>query len=125
MRSPRRLMCGSVLAFQCIVVALVTPVLIAVEGMSTPLALVIGVGLAAACLLVAGLLRYEWAYYAGFAVQAAALAVGFIVPVMFVLGLGFAALWTTAYVLGNRIEAAQASWPAEDVDPPSAQPTHQ
>jgi hypothetical protein len=118
-------MCGSVLAFQCIVVALVTPVLIAVEGMSTPLALVIGVGLAAACLLVAGLLRYEWAYYAGFALQAAALAVGFLVPVMFVLGLGFAALWTTAYILGNRIEAARASWPAEGVDPPSAQPTHQ
>lgn len=125
MRSPRRLMCGSVLAFQCIVVGLVTPVLIAVEDISTPLALVIGLGLAVACLLVAGLLRYEWAYYAGFAVQVATLAVGFLVPVMFILGLGFGALWTTAYVLGNRIEATQASWPAEDVDPPSAQPTHQ
>ena len=125
MRSPRRLMCGSVLAFQCIVVALVTPVLIAVEGMSTPLALVIGLGLAVACLLVAGLLRHEWAYYAGFAVQVAALAVGFLVPVMFLLGLLFGALWTTAYVLGKRIEATRASWPAEDVDPPSAQPTHQ
>ena len=125
MRSPRRLMCGSVLGFECIAVGLVTPVLIAVEGMSTPLALVIGLGLAVACLLVASLLRYEWAYSAGFAVQAAALAVGFLVPVMFILGLAFGALWTTAYVLGNRIEAAQASWPAEDVDPPGAQPTHQ
>jgi hypothetical protein len=118
-------MCASVLAFECIVVGLVTPVLIAVEGMSTPLALGIGLGLAVACLLVAGLLRYEWAYYAGFAVQVAALAVGFLVPVMFILGLVFGALWTTAYVLGKRIEATQASWPAGDVDPPSAQPTHQ
>jgi hypothetical protein len=41
-----------------------------------------------------------------------------LIPVMIVLGLAFGALWTTAYVLGKRIEAQQAAW-ASQPDPPS------
>ena len=110
MRSPRRMMCASVLGFECIVLGLVTPVLITVEGMDTGLALFIGLGLAISALVVAGLLRFEWAYYAGFAIQVAGLALGFIIPVMFVLGLIFGALWTAAYVLGRKIERQQAAY---------------
>jgi Protein of unknown function (DUF4233) len=109
MRSPRRMMCASVLAFECIVLGLVTPVLITVESISSGAALVIGLGLAAAAVLIAALLRYEVMYMAGFALQVAAVALGFVVPVMFVLGLIFGALWTTAYVLGRRIEQQQAA----------------
>jgi len=109
MRSPRRLMCASVLGFECIVLGLVTPVLITVEGVSTGVALVIGLGMAAAALVVAGLLRFEVAYAAGFGLQIAAVALGFVVTVMFVLGLIFGALWTSAYVLGRRIEHEQAA----------------
>lgn len=104
------MMCASVLGFECVVFGLVTPVLITVEDMETWLALLIGLGLAVSALLVAGLLRFEWAYYAGFVIQAAALALGFVVPAMFVLGLVFGALWTTAYVLGRRIEREQAAY---------------
>ncbi len=110
MRSPRRMMCASVLGFECIVLGLVTPVLISVEDVSTWLALLIGLGLAVAAVAVAGLLRHEWAYYIGFMIQAAALGLGFVVPVMFVLGLVFGALWTAAYVLGRRIETQQAAY---------------
>ena len=76
--------------------------------MSTGLALFIGLGLAVSAIVVAGLLRYEWAYYLGFALQAAALALGIVIPAMIVLGLIFGALWTTAYVLGRKIETEQA-----------------
>ena len=109
MRSPRRLMCASVLGFECIVLGLVTPVLITVEGVSHGLALTTGLGLAVAAVLIAGLLRYEPAYVAGFALQVAAVLLGFVVPVMFVLGVVFAALWTTAYVLGRRIDQQRAA----------------
>jgi hypothetical protein len=112
MRSPRRLMCVSVLGFECVVLALVTPVLIAVNDLATPVALAIGLGLAAAALVIAGLLRFEWAYYAGFALQVAALAVGLLVPAMIVLALVFGSLWTAGYVLGKRIEAQQATHPS-------------
>ena len=109
MRSPRRMMCASVLGLECIVLGLMTPVLITVADVNTGLSLVIGLGLAVAAVLTAGLLRFEWAYYVGFAIQVAAFAVGVVIPVMFILGVIFGALWTTAYVLGRKIEAEQAA----------------
>ncbi len=100
-------MCASVLAVEAIVLGLVTPVLVMVEDVPRGVALGLGLGLAVAALLIAGLLGAEWAYYAGFALQVAAVAMGFVVTVMFVLGLVFAGLWTTAYVLGRKIEGQQ------------------
>jgi hypothetical protein len=113
MRSPRRMMCATVLALQAIVLGLVTPVLISVRGVSTTAGLSIGLGLAVIALLIAGSLRTEAAYYAGFVLQVAALAIGVLVPVMIVLGLAFGALWTAAYVLGRKIEVERAAWTAE------------
>jgi hypothetical protein len=102
------MMCAAVLGFECIVLALVTPVLISVEGMSTGTALSIGLGLAGAALVIAGLLRLEWAYYLGFVLQVAAIGLGFVVPVMFALGVVFGSLWTAAYLLGKKIEREQS-----------------
>lgn len=109
MRSPRRMMCSSVLAFETIVLALSSIVLISVESTSPAVGLTTGLGLAVAAIVIAGLLRSEWAYYAGFALQVAALLLGIVVPVMIVLALVFGALWTTAYVLGRKIEREQAA----------------
>jgi hypothetical protein len=101
-------MCAAVLGSQCIVLGLSTPVMITVEGVSTPLAVALGLGLAVAAVVVAGLLRYEWAYYLGFAIQVASLALALIVPLMLVLAVVFGALWTAAYLLGLKIEREQA-----------------
>lgn len=109
MRSPRQTMCAAVLGFECIVLGLVTPVLISVEGISARVALPIGLGLAVGALLIAALLRFEPAYGAGFMLQVAAVALGFVVSVMFVLGLVFGGLWTTAYVLGRKIDQQRAA----------------
>ncbi len=102
-------MCAAVLGFECVVLGLMTPVLIMVESVSRGVGLAIGLGLAAAALLTAALLRFEAAYVAGFGLQVAAIGVGFLVPVMFALGLIFGALWTAAYVLGRKIEQQQAA----------------
>ena len=61
-------------------------------------ALGMGLGLAVACLLVAGLLRFAWAYWLGWAVQVVAILLGLVVATMFFLGAIFMALWATAYV---------------------------
>ena len=108
MRSPRRMMCASVLGFQSIVLGLTTPVMIMVEDISTPVALSLGLGLAAAALVIAGMLRFEWAYYLGFALQLATLVLSVVVPLLIVLAVIFAALYTTAFVLGRKIEREQA-----------------
>lgn len=108
-RSPRRGMCAAVLALEGIVVALATPVMVTLTDVSLGTALVAGLGLAAVCLLLAGMLRSEAAYAVGWVVQAAAIALGFLVPAMFFLGALFALLWGTAYLLGRRIERDRAA----------------
>lgn len=108
-RSPRRGMCAAVLSLQAITLGLTTPVLISIADVEVSTALVVGLGLMVACLLVAGLLRAEWAYWLGWVIQAAAVALGFVIPLMFVLGAIFALLWGTAYFLGRKIERERAA----------------
>ncbi|WP_245644533.1 DUF4233 domain-containing protein [Nocardioides jensenii] len=107
-RSPRRGMCAGILSLEAIGLGLTTPVLITLSDVSVAAALTIGLGLAVACIVVAGMLRKEWAYGAGWAIQVAAIAVGFLVPTMFFLGGLFALLWGTAYFLGKKIERERA-----------------
>jgi hypothetical protein len=117
-RSPRRGMCAAVLALEAVTLGLTTPVMISIADVDTATALWIGLGLMGACLLVAGLLRGEWAYLLGWAIQIAAIGMGLVVTIMFVLGPIFALLWGTAYFLGRKIEreraAAYAAGAAED-----------
>ncbi|WP_322919741.1 DUF4233 domain-containing protein [Nocardioides renjunii] len=112
-RSPRRGMCAAVLSLEAITLGLTTPVMITIADVPTGTAVSIGLGLAVVCLLLAGMLRAEWAYGAGYAVQVAAVGLGFVVPAMFVLGAVFAALWATADLLGRKIERERAAaWAA-------------
>lgn len=108
-RSPRRGMCAAVLSLEAIALGLTTPVMISVSDVDTGTALAVGLGLSVACLLLAGLLRREWAYAAGWAVQVMAIGLGVVVPMMFLLGAIFALLWGTADLLGRRIERERAA----------------
>ena len=108
-RSPRRGMCAAVLCLEAITIGLSTPVMISVSDVATGTAVATGLGLALACLLLAGMLRGEWAYILGWLVQVAAIALGLLVPLMFFLGAVFAALWATAYFLGRKIERERAA----------------
>jgi len=108
-KSPRRGMCAAVLTLEAVTLGLTTPVMISVSDVSTGAAVAIGVGLLVACLLVAGLLRRPWAYPLGWAIQVAAVALGFVVGIMFVLGGIFALLWGMADLLGRRIDRERAA----------------
>lgn len=107
-RSPRRGMCAAVLGLEAVVLGLTTPIMVSIAGVGLGVALLIGLGLTAACVLVAGMLRREWAYAAGWAIQVVAVALGLVLPLMFFLGGLFAALWATADLLGQRIERERA-----------------
>ncbi len=101
-------MCAAILTLEAITLGLTTPVMITVSHVPVRLALLIGLGLAVACIVVAGLLRAEWGYALGWAIQVNAVALGILVPVMFFLGGVFALLWGSAYFLGRRIERDRA-----------------
>jgi hypothetical protein len=70
--------------------------------------LLVGSVLAVVCLLGSGLMRRPYGVTAGWVVQALTLASGLIVPMMFVAGAVFLALWVASLVLGGRIDHAQA-----------------
>lgn len=107
-RSPKRGMCAAILSLEAVTLGLTTPVMISIAGVAWQTACWIGLGLCVACLLLAGLLRSEIAYLVGWAIQLAAIGLGFVVPLMFFLGAIFALLWGTAYFLGRKIERERA-----------------
>lgn len=124
----QRRLCAAILSLEAVAFGLSTPVLISVAGVSTAVALWIGLGLTVACIVVAGLLRFPWAYWLGWAIQVGAVGLGFEVGAMFVLGAAFLALWATAWFLGRKIEKERAEWeltgeypgraPADSADQP-------
>jgi hypothetical protein len=110
-------MCAAILCLEAIVLGLTTPVMINLAGVPWRTAVAVGLGLCLACLVLAGLLRWEAAYVVGWVVQVAAIGLGFVVTMMFVLGVIFALLWGTAYVLGRKIERERAAaYAAYDAD---------
>jgi hypothetical protein len=102
-------MCAAILCLEAVRLGLTTPVMVTIAEVGLGTALAVGLGLTVACLLLAGMLRSEWAYRAGWVVQAAAIGLGFVVPLMFFLGAVFAALWATADHLGRKIERERAA----------------
>ncbi len=108
----QRRLCSAILFLQAIVLGLTTPVLVQGDDLSTTQALVIGLGLTVACILVAGMLRRPWAYHLGWAIQVGSLALGFFTPVMIVLGVLFGLLWFAAVRLGGTIDRDKAAGPA-------------
>ena len=102
-----RSLASIVLGFEALVLALVTPVMISVAHIPASTALPVCLGLALLAIVAAGLLRNQVGYALGWVVQVGAVGLGFVVPVMFVLGLAFAGFWVLAFVLGRRIEEAK------------------
>ncbi|MFC7330017.1 DUF4233 domain-containing protein [Marinactinospora rubrisoli] len=108
-----RTMCAVVLAFEAVVIALAVPVAIQLGGYSPAVAGGTWGGLAAVALVLAALQRFAWARYAGWALQAAFVASGVLVPGLFVLGVVFAGLWVAGWLLGRRTDALRAAGAAQ------------
>ena len=101
-------LCAVILVLQAVVTALSIPVAISVVHADATTAALTGGILAVLGVIIAGLLRYRWAYVAGSLLQILVIATGFMVTTMFFLGIIFAALWATAIWLGWRVEGAPA-----------------
>ena len=112
MRSPRRALAAATVSLEAFVVFFAGLVAKDLSALSTGAALGIFGGLAVACLLTAGMLRRPWGFGFGWLVQAAAIATGFWVPLMYFLGALFAVLWFVALQLGSRIERERAEYVA-------------
>ena len=59
-------------------------------------------------LLASRLVRYRFGVWFGFALQALLILTGIAVPLMYVIGAGFAALWIYCFVTGDRLDRRNA-----------------
>ncbi|WP_010203009.1 DUF4233 domain-containing protein [Salinibacterium sp. PAMC 21357] len=58
---------------------------------------------------LARMLNHGWAMWVGWALQGGLIALGFILTPMFVVGAGFAAIWTYCFIKGRQIDTAKAA----------------
>jgi hypothetical protein len=65
------------------------------------------------CVLLCGMLSRPGAVPLGWALQLGLIASGFVVPVMFVLGIAFAGLWWASVHYGRKVDAIKAARAAE------------
>lgn len=70
----------------------------------------VGLGLAAVCVLAAGLLRRPVGFALGWLVQVATLLSAFLLPPMLLVGLVFGGLWAVAIVQGRKMDALTARY---------------
>ncbi|GAA2023911.1 hypothetical protein GCM10009819_03410 [Agromyces tropicus] len=79
--------------------------------------------LAAGGILIVGLaitiplLRFEWAYVLGWALQVLLVASGLLNPAMFIVGALFGGMWAYCMIVGARIDRARAAHAAAEQDP--------
>ncbi len=101
-------MCAGMLTLQAVVLFLAGLVLTGLTDLGFLAALGLGLGLAALCLLAAGMLGRPGGYALGWTVQVISIGLGFVVTMMFFLGAVFGALWAASYFLGARIDREKA-----------------
>lgn len=112
-RMTRRL-AAVVVAFQVIVVLLGGLVAWAIArsqgGGGRSSYLWVGVIVAVLCIVTAGTMRRPWGVTLGWAVQLVTIAAAFVVPLMFVVGVLFLALWVTSLVQGAKMDQLTADY---------------
>ncbi len=97
----KRRLASSVLAMEVVVFWLAIIVAIVSSGVAVPAALSVGGALALACIAIAARITRRWAFAAGSALQACAIACGVVVHTMFFIGAIFALLWVAALKVGD------------------------
>jgi hypothetical protein len=121
-----RRLCGTVLVMEAVVVLLAIVPAKVMEHVSAGTAGAVGGGIALLAIVLAGFVgRRRWALYAGSVLQLLVIAAGAVIPVMYVLGVIFTALWFTGIWLARKVEseaAERASQPDSPRQPDPAQP---
>ncbi|HEY6738715.1 MAG TPA: DUF4233 domain-containing protein [Actinopolymorphaceae bacterium] len=101
---------AAILAFEAIIVALAIPGILALDaapGVPTGVVVGVGLGLAAVCVVTAGLVRRTVGLVIGSVLQVAIILLGFAVAVMFVLGAVFAGLWVWCLVQDRKLASVR------------------
>jgi Protein of unknown function (DUF4233) len=101
-------LCATVLIMEAVVIGRAIPVAVRIDHASARAAGIVGGVAAVAAVLLAVLARrrLSWTLIGGSLLQLFVVVSGAVVPVMYLLGAIFGALWATGIWLGHRVESA-------------------
>jgi hypothetical protein len=116
-RSVTEMLLSIVLALEAILVFFVTLVVYGLKALEPGLAFGGGALLILALFVTSALLRYPWGIWLGWVLQAALLATGFLVPLMFFIAACFLAIWIFCFVRGRQIDHQKAAFAAANPNP--------
>ncbi|NKY39966.1 DUF4233 domain-containing protein [Cellulomonas septica] len=102
----------TVLVLEAFVVFFATLVAYGLRVADTATVWWVGGSLTVVLVVLAGWVGRPGGYVAGSVAQVVVLACGFVVPMMFVVGAVFAAMWVFSLRVGGRIDRERAEWDA-------------
>ena len=76
-----------------------------------------GGALLLALVVAAALQRFAWGHWVGWVLQVVLIATGILVPIMFVIGGGFAALWIYCFIKSRQLERQAPPTDPEETAP--------
>lgn len=103
-RNPMMSALMSVLIFELIVFWLAFAGMVQVSNVPVTTAVTWTAVASVLAVVATGALRKGWGFVVGWAVQVLAVAMGMLTPWMYAMGIVFALIWTTSFVLGKRLE---------------------
>ncbi len=109
-RSSKRALASIVLGFESFVAFFATLAAFGLQLADSMLVWAIGLTIAILMILTPGLLRWNWGYWVGWALQAVLLVSGFWLWGMFVIGAILTGMWIWALVAGQTIDVARAKY---------------
>jgi hypothetical protein len=108
-RSATESLLSIVLGLEAILIFFVALTVYRFGTLSPALAFGGGVVLIVVLVLVGRLLRFSWGIWLGWLLQVLLIAIGFLVPLMFYIGAGFAAIWIYCFIVGRRLDRRNAA----------------
>jgi hypothetical protein len=108
-RSTTESLLSIVLILEAVLLFFATLTIFGLKALPAPTALLGGGAFILVIVIASGLQRYRWGVWLGWVLQAAILALGFIIPIMFIVGAGFVALWVYCFLKARDLDRQRAA----------------
>ncbi|HLS01604.1 MAG TPA: DUF4233 domain-containing protein [Beutenbergiaceae bacterium] len=109
-RSARKMFATATLSLQALVLFFATLVAHGLADLPRGIVWGVGCGLALACILIVGTLRFEWGYWLGWVVQVPVLICAIWLPAVGIIGVVFLAIWWWGEQAGKKIDRERAQF---------------
>jgi len=103
-RSARKMFATATLTLQALVLFFATLVAHGLADLPRAAVWSVGGGLALACILVVGTLRFEWGYWLGWVIQGLVLITAIWLPALAIIGIVFLGIWFWGEHAGKKID---------------------